>query len=259
MNRISYLIKTVVEHPNYTANHLIFGIGRFFGYREYRKFIVLTRGRTGSNMLLEMLNSHPNIYTKPEILMWLRGRSIDEILNRIYTRVPQRIKAIGFKIFYPHPIDDNTGIVWEKLKEINDLHIIHLKRRNLLKTLASIKIAHKTKVFRQIRDIDIPLSRKQIEFTSEELVTELERLKNWEDTFAEVFRLHKMIEIYYEDLVEDPKTEFLNILNFLDLKPALIHISIKKQNPEPLSELITNYNELKQKLMNTKWAYCFED
>ncbi|WP_280564143.1 hypothetical protein [Chromohalobacter sp. 48-RD10] len=76
------------------------------GDNRYRKFIVLTRSRTGSNLLVSLLNSHPNISADGEIFSKLNGRDYKRIISNAFSRQPRYIKAKGFKIFYYHPQDD---------------------------------------------------------------------------------------------------------------------------------------------------------
>ncbi len=91
---------------------------------DYVRFIVLAGGRTGSNMLVQALNSSPSITCFGEILnrqiefvgfnvdgydnfggkdRALRDRDFNEFLSqRIYCLHPEEIRAIGFKLLYIH-------------------------------------------------------------------------------------------------------------------------------------------------------------
>ena len=66
---------------------------------DYKKFIILGSARTGSNLLMDMLNSNSSIYADGEVFCYLNGRSVESILNRYYCEYPRFIKAAGFKIF----------------------------------------------------------------------------------------------------------------------------------------------------------------
>ena len=259
MITLAGLTRTIREHPNYTLNYILFRLGCLLGHRNYRRFIILTRGRTGSNMLLQMLNSHPNVYTEGEIFMYLQNKSLDYKLSRIYRRVPWRLKAVGFKLFYDHPVDDTSGALWDKLKAMPDLHVIHLRRNNYLRTLTSIEIGLKTRVHTQVTDDLLPLTERQIHFDKDELAQGLERLKASETAFANMFQSHHIIDISYEDLVDNPNGILHKVLDFLGLKPSMYKVTLKRQNPEPLSDLITNYHDLKQAFQDTEWACCFQD
>ena len=71
--------------------------------RGIKPFFVLTRSRTGSNMLISFLNSHPNIKAHYEIFRTLEGKNYNDIFNETFSKYDEGTKAIGFKIFYYHP------------------------------------------------------------------------------------------------------------------------------------------------------------
>lgn len=102
------------------------------------KFIVLTRSRTGSNLLVSMLNSHPDVRCGGEELRSLNGRQVSEAIETSFP-IRQALKASGFKIFYYHPLDDSSGAVWDTLSAMRELRVLHLMRRNILRTLTLIR------------------------------------------------------------------------------------------------------------------------
>ncbi|MGB9498505.1 MAG: hypothetical protein ACKVE4_01885 [Dissulfuribacterales bacterium] len=64
---------------------------------------------------------------------------------------------------------------------------------------------------------------------------------------------------YYEDLVAHLEDTFGNVTDFLDLEYEGPKTTLKKQNPERLSDLVTNYSELKEAFSGTEWQAFFED
>jgi SAM-dependent methyltransferase/LPS sulfotransferase NodH len=225
----------------------------------FRPFIVLTRSRAGSNMLLDMLRSHPQVYVKGEILGNLHGRSIDSILNDVFSRRPDRIKAAGFKLFYYHPLDDDSGAIWDKLDGMAELRIIHLKRRDILRTLTSRKIAGKTDVWSSRKASEKRAVDKRIMFSHDELLQLFRQTRRWEEEFGHRFRDHHIMDVYYEDLVSDREAVFQGIVEFLGVQPIPCPTSLERQNPERLSDLITNYESLKHSFKDTEWARYFVD
>ena len=113
----------------------------FFGHDNFVRFIVLTRSRTGSNLLLSFLNSHPNIFCESEIFAKLDGANPISRLLAVFAKQPRHIRAKGFKIFYYHPLDAKADELWRVLEQRNEIRVIHLRRENILRTLLSRKIA----------------------------------------------------------------------------------------------------------------------
>lgn len=90
MEEITYILRKV-------KNNLIQML--FWNY-NYKKFIIITRSRTGSNLLISLLNNHPEIEAHGEIFRRLNGKTPKEIMANYFSQKPNRIKYVGFKIFY---------------------------------------------------------------------------------------------------------------------------------------------------------------
>ena len=135
----------------------------------YVRFVIVSGARTGSHMLAAALNSSPNILCFREVLndtldfiqygvegyddfseedMALRSddplRFLDE---RIFCQHPKEIRAVGFKFHYGH-VYCFPGIV-ERMAADTDLRVLHLRRRNMLQALVSLKFAEKTGIWLQ--------------------------------------------------------------------------------------------------------------
>jgi len=117
--------------------------GLLASHRDYAKYIVLARPRTGSTLLNLMLRSHPAVCAWGESFGRIGGQREDLLLAGIFSRYPERVRGVGFKIHYNHPVDVRHPQIWQLLAEMDGLHVIHLKRRNLLRTIVSSQIAQK--------------------------------------------------------------------------------------------------------------------
>ena len=228
---------------------------------DYRKFVVLTRSRTGSNLVIDMLKSHPSVHAKGEILGRLAGRSCEEVLAGVFHDYPPEVRAVGFKLFYYHPLDDRSGDVWKRLRALDDLHVVHLKRRNILRTLLSRKIAGRTGEWHQ-RDAAgrrSDVDGKRVTFTAEELTAGFEQTRGWETKYAAMFEDRPVLELWYEELIEDPAREFARMTGFLGVEPLSPSTRLERQNPEPLRTLIRNYDELKESFRGSHWETFFPE
>ena len=233
---------------------------RAVGHRDYTRFIVLSRSRTGSNMLISFLNSHPDILVEGEIFAKLNGRDHRDILAGAYGKQPHRVKAKGFKIFYYHPQDGDPDSLFADLTGQTDLRVIHLKRRNILRTLISRKIAAAQDVWAVTTSTPTEIARrKAVRLSVEELEDGFRQTRAWEERGDAAFSGHRTVSIYYEDLVASPKASFETILGFLDLPYRPLETNHRRQNPEHLEDLVTNYGELKAAFAGTPWQDFFED
>jgi LPS sulfotransferase NodH len=229
-------------------------------HTAYRRFLVVTRARTGSNLLISALDSHPNVHAEGELLQQVAPDDIDAVLARIYFAPrPRAIGASGFKIFYYHPLGDETGVVWDKLRAVEGLHVVHLNRRNRLRTFTSRRIADQTRVWiDKKRGNEGTDAREPLTLRRRELQKAFEQGVAFETECEQRFAGWPMIEMYYEDLVTDLAAAMRPLTMFLGVPDAPVRPQTKQQNPEPLSTLIANYDELARDFADTPWAAFFD-
>lgn len=248
-----------------------------YGQKEYRRFIILGRSRVGSNMLRSLLNTHNNLYCFGELFRhrgevgwdtryyrhrlldlfsegkFLQDRPIDFLSQKIFKRYPAAIQAVGFKIFYYHALDPEWKDVWTYLKE-NNIHIIHLKRRNLLQVLLSKKLAETSGNWTGKSYGDVKLHLDPATCSEE-----FQKTEQWWEEFDEFFRYNNSLEVWYEDLAVDVKSETGRIFDFLGVQAdeRTIQPSTRKQRKTPPDERIENFEELKNYFQGTKWESFF--
>ena len=98
-----------------------------------------------------------------------------------------------------------------------------------------------------------------VQLSADECLKVFEQTRKWETEFEQYFSGHPLLEVKYEDLITDNNNELERVTEFLDLPLYKLQTSLKKQNPEPLNNLISNYSELKEYFKNTQWNVFFEE
>lgn len=244
--------KKALEEVNYQLLSLV-------GSYQYRRFIVLTRSRTGSNMLISLINSHPQLRADREIFSKLNGKDYKSVLASAYSKQPHFIKAKGFKIFYCHPQDNSECGIWDDLRAMDDLYVIHLKRQNILRTLLSRKIAGINDVWATESAQPSAKEAISVSFTVQELIDGFTQTRAWEAEGEMNFRNHRVLSITYEDLINNRSNTFHEVTDFLGAEFIQPKTGLKKQNVGTLRESIENYDELKCTFASTEWANFFED
>ncbi len=119
---------------------------------DYQKFLILCHPRTGSTLLHTYLNSHAHIYSLgefigmdfPDKVKALHLSPVDYLYRKGFRPYGTHIKAVGFKYFYVYNEIPEAKEVLEELQKMDDLKIIHLIRKNTVRTLVSLEIAIKT-------------------------------------------------------------------------------------------------------------------
>jgi len=227
------------------------------GGTNYTKFVVITRSRTGSNLLISLLNSHNDIKVFGEKFSRLEGKTTQMIYRDVFPKKSTR--SVGFKLFYYHPLDSEDNSIWDILKNDRDIKIIHLLRENLLRIHISRMIAGKTDEWISKNDNKRSVDSKRVEIDVDSLLLDIETTVNYIKKTREDFNKHDMIEVTYENLVKNNKVVLETILNFIEVPTLELNTPLKKQNPEQLEQLISNYQEVKEKLDNTKYSYLLNE
>ncbi len=206
--------------------------------------------------------------------------------EHIYHPYPQEVGAAGFKFHY----DQFWGYpgLLRRLVDDRELHVLHLRRQNLLRTLVSLKIARETDVFLQDARPRITLSRllrvtrrpsraaawlrrrlrppkalrkdsrPRVTVSADELFDFAVRTTMVADKHDELFGEHPKFPVLYEDMVDRRQEVFSQVQSFLGVEPAPLTITLRRQNPEPLRALIENYDELYEAFKHTSAAAFFE-
>lgn len=231
-----------------------------YGNKNYKKFVIISDSRTGSTLLMQLLNSHPNVITKGEEFKNLKGKSCRQIWNKIFRNRPRRIKWVGFKLFYFHPREASDREVWDFLEKDKDIVIIHLVRRNFFRSYVSKKIGLKTRLWTENihKPHQINQEDKKVKLKFTDCKENFEKLTDRITATENRFKGHKILPIIYEDLDADKQKEMERLFKQLEIPEMKISTYLKKQNPEPLEELVLNYKEIKENFKGSKWEYVFD-
>lgn len=224
---------------------------------NYGKFVVITRSRTGSNLLISLLNSHPQIDAFGEKFNRLGESDCKTIYNQIFPKTSAKTR--GFKIFYYHPLDSEDKQIWDFLKNDSKIKIIHLQRANLLRTHISRLIAGKTDKWSSQGNNKVALENKKVQIDVNELLSDIKTTKNYIQKTQKAFKNHDLYEVSYQELVTNRANTMECIFNFLQVSKFAPKSDLKRQNPEPIKDIVLNYDEVYSKLVNTDYAFMLED
>lgn len=266
---------------------------------SYKKLIILSKQRSGSTYLSNLLQHHSNIacygelflphqcffnypfFPKPdnrELLKW-RNSSIKKFLHHfVYRNYMDNISAVGFKIFYNQGTPLQFPGVWKILKDYPDLHIIHLVRKNHLRSFISLKQAIKTNVwvidsstigkredhepdgfFLKNKNQNTMKDTAVLKLNFREMRAYFQKSDDNISRFNHFFPNHSFLEIYYEDFKYDPNQTIREISAFLGVPEKKLFSPFVRQHPQKMSYMVSNYSELKIKFSKTKWAIFFDE
>jgi hypothetical protein len=175
-----------------------------------------------------------------------RNKLIHEFLSELYSK-HHNFEAVGFKVNYSQTRMYPATISWIIQNEVK---VIHLIRNNLLKRLVSNKIA----ITRDLHHSKKPIKPIKVYIDPKILVADFRRRQKRFDKYRKLFKDFAFLEISYESLVAAQDTETRKVLKFLGINQVIpLTTDLVKVNPDCLEDLIENYGEVKQTLVNTEF------
>lgn len=243
------------------------------------KFFIMGTQRTGTTLLISLLNSspiilcvgealHPMAASKNKILNWEysyqnylrhsitkqglhifnRSGILKRYLKDLYSHT--QFEAIGFKLLLYQTHRFST---LQKYFLENQVKVIKTNRKNYLKKYVSLSIARQRKLYgssEKLETLKITIDKTLI-------INELNKIKE-DDAFVENYiKGLRVINISYEDILADMDAQCLKIMDFLGLDPSeKLKSKLVKMNPDNLEEIIENYDEIKNILTGSEYEFC---
>jgi LPS sulfotransferase NodH len=247
------------------------------GHREYVRYIILGNPRTGSNFLRGLLNANRHVVAFGElfrfnhIIGWdYPGHRHDDkrelrLINRapvrflekkVFIDFPSHVMAVGFKLFYFHAHSGNWESVWSYLKEQQDIKVIHIKRKNTLKTYLSHTRALKTD--RWINTSGKREEQPSISLEYEACLRYFEKVKQNEKKYDDFFKDHDKIRLIFEDLEDGYANQLKRVTDFLGVPYQEAKPVTFQQSNKSLKESIVNYEQLRRQFNNSPWQEYFD-
>ncbi len=234
--------------------------------RKKIRFFIFGQSRSGSSLLVDIINSHTDIYCDRELLNRNSIKAKDKIRRSIIERFPyfyikhqinkQHEKVFGFKLLY-HQFS-TYPLVKPKLFN-KEWKIIHIKRKDVFAQTLSGIIAVKTgKYHRYSQDkvdnktiyIDPQMVLKKLNYRIETTKCEIELLNGLD-----------YLDVVYENDLADSNSwneSMEGVFKYLGVPPIKVSATTLKTDNRTNEERISNYSEILEYLSNSKFSYLLE-
>jgi LPS sulfotransferase NodH len=277
MRKIMRTVKGWITLQNPTVEKMALDLGLIQGHRQYTRFIILGRSRTGSNFLRGLLNDHPNIVTMgeilrneneidwdsaqyqttPAILKQYQTQPLDFLNQIVFRKFRPSVQAVGFKLFYYHAQKEPFRTIWEELEEDTQLRVIHIKRRNILRT--HLSRAQAARSGNWVNTTGEKERETAITLDPNALREDFEQTRRWEMEADTRFSAHPLFQVEYENLANNYATIIPAIQQFLKLPVHPVQPQTFKQSQLPISQAVSNYDALKLEFAHSHWVEFFEE
>jgi len=223
-----------------------------------KKFVILAGPRTGGHLLIDLLNSHPQIYCEGEILHPNRVNKLFSLPLYIKGRTARIEKNVvhGFKV-------DINQIKRQKIEPqpfLSHLHhknwkIIYLQRRNLLLQAISLHIAIARNQWSDTSAT--PLINSKFTIDSDQLIQNIQKRESCCLEEREVLAQLPHITICYDDELlkaEQHQKTADRIFEYLGVDSVPVQTNLARTSTDNLSDFLENYDEIISVLNKTKYA-----
>jgi len=229
------------------------------------KFVILAQPRSGSTLLMQLLDSHPDIRCEGELLefkvdswMDVSNPLLREVMKRppvktYLRRMPRRYLDLrarragaplwGFKVFLSH-------LGWPG-RVLSDLHghgwkIIRLVRGNVLNQALSMRVAHATGHYHRRDPGDGP-GTGGLSIDPAEVTTEIQRrIQIQEQELGLLNGLDHEVVYYEQDLLSEDRREatLARLLEHIGAAPATLSAGLSRTYDRGYDEIVQNHAEI---------------
>ena len=242
------------------------------------KFVIVGTQRSGTTFIRDCLARHEDvechgelflnrypfnaaysIYRKKNIARELRhylarAGLVREYLDEIYRSSVG--EAVGFKLMYsairiiPYAYPSVLNYI-----DDNKIKVVHIIRKNVLKTYVSRCTAKQRKLYHVMENVDAP----KITLDTSHVLSELHKINRENEWWQARYSGGDYYPVCYEDFVTNKEKESAGLLRFLNVADDRVLTSkIVKINPDRLQDIIENYDDLYKVITGSKFEYCLE-
>lgn len=223
------------------------------------KFVIFTSGRSGSTLLVDLINSNPNIHCDLELLKRRNFAPMGLIKThaKCSTQDTYGFKLLSYQLKNVQTHVINKWVFLDRLVNQEGYKLIHLERENKAKQALSIIYAfyrgkwHNQKGSKQQQSLQFELDPKVLY----KFINESEILKKFE---TEMLQGQDHLHISYEkDLINlDHREETIQKMSdWIGIEAVKPETSLRKVTPSKLSNMISNKQEVIDFIANTEYAH----
>lgn len=218
------------------------------------KFLIVSAPRCGTHMLKSTLEQHHSVQIKDEILNPHSTHMSNQyspkfVATRKGFEGPEEM-AKGFIIHRIHQPDS----IWKAFYKQPDIKIIYLARKDKLRQYLSLNLAMKRNTWQYYDNFT---EATKIVFDIKDFIHHTEWFKTNYNIKLAAFRKykHRILELYYEDLVDNFDNTYASVCNFLNVEHIELKPTTTKVDSRPIKDIIINYEDAMLQLKNNGYNY----
>ena len=229
---------------------------------ELRRFLILTSGRTGSELLVNRLNSHPHITCDSELLGQRRLSPERLLSGRALHASRQGKLAYGIKIkpkdiFEVQRLADPAGWLGDKHRQ--GWKVIHLSRLNRLHQAISAQRASSYQWHYSKREAKTFEPMAMNPFV---IIGTMCSIAFYEDQISHLLEGIDHLHLTYETDLQQPVDQDATVTRIcqllgIELRPT--ETELERITPDKTRDMVTNYDEIAAEIRRNHFADFLPD
>lgn len=244
---------------------------------------MLHTGRCGSTVLGNMMEEHSQIFWRSEIFERFMNDTCESskfkhkehFVHKVVRDCSnqQASKIYGFETKYlpqQHLCSTNIGMDIKSylscLHQIGFNKFILLYRKNYLRQVISVQVGRITKQWHTITKREAP-TKVTIDLKSFQIGCVTLPLLDLFDSYDKNFELAKqllseygfILLVYEDDILPDPNIAYLKVTQYLNVDNEFPAVNLTRSNPFKISDMVSNFSELRQLLDPTQYKWMLYD
>jgi len=255
------------------ASPLLHASSPFLTSRRKANVAMFHIGRVGSSVVAEMLDQHSKMDWAREFYhpdnMWRTYLPQKNPIRRLRIRMAlSGPKIFGFETKYQRGGDlQRIGMTLdsycEKLSDIGFGHFVLLERRNLLRRYVSFMVGEKRGKWHNRGEkqtlTQIKVDPESIDKKGTSLPCHFANMERDKLSLLDSMSGRNLLRLTYEeDIRYNPKNAYRKMCSFLEIEDEPADVSIKKSNPFPLREIVTNYQDVAANLEGSEYEWMLD-
>lgn len=262
MTQLTKQVTRSVKVSAKAAKDTVYGMGRNLAnfslqHREMKHVVILTRPRSGSTCLLDLLSMHSNMTTDPHIFYNYTKLPQDFGVTKVHSK--KNVRGYKFKV-QPTDYDitpENRAQAEKGLANLvaQGIKVIHLERENLVRQAVSWLLADTVKR-PNYRKGQKPNTITAMNFDADVLLERIEKFEALAQFEKSVLKNIPHLYLNYEkDLMSEANhaETMSRICQFLEIAPEQVATRYVRLSSDDLSQSILNYQEIQDVLRITKY------
>ena len=222
-------------------------------------------GRCGSTVIGMLLNQHPEIKWAGEIFAQLKSKYGKEswVWERPYRMIKLRTNIHVFKVFgleitkkHFNDVEMTKKELVRLLRSIKYDKFILLKRKNYLSRRVSAKVGKIIGKWNTQKNLEPPKVHIATKYKGgRTIINDFKDDDKFFESLESIFEEDILKMSYEEDIRDNPKKAFKKIVKYIDLDRVDVKVETKKINNRPISDRISNFEQVCECLRGTKYEW----